>query len=137
MTAGTGTGWNHLETVDPVSVDETRLHTWVAAAQGAPDEVNVLRMRIAEDFPSLGNPDDLEVFERCQQGLSIAEIEWVDMSKGLGHPVQQESPDGVGRAPVTHEGPMRGYLRAWLELMSADLKLTTVGSGEASRGAAA
>ena len=48
------------------------------------DEVNVLRMRIAEDFPSLGNPDDLELFERCQQGLSIDEIEWVDMSKGLG-----------------------------------------------------
>ena len=122
---------NTLETVDPVSVGETRLHTWVAAAEGAPDEVNVLRMRIAEDFPSLGNPDDLEIFERCQEGLAIGEVEWVDMSKGLGHEAEEVTADGVRRAPVTHEGPMRGYLRAWLELMSADAKLTTARAGEA------
>ncbi len=121
---------NHLETVDPVSVTETRLHTWVAAAGGAPDEVNVLRMRIAEDFPSLGNPDDLELFERCQEGLNIAEIEWVDMSKGLGDSREQLGPDGVRRAPVTFEGPMRGYLRAWLELMTSDPQLVTAGPGE-------
>ena len=120
---------NHLETVDPLSVTETRLHTWVAAAAGAPDEVNVLRMRIAEDFPSLGNPDDLELFERCQQGLAIAEIEWIDMSKGLGHDAEQIV-DGVTRAPVTFEGPMRGYLRAWLDLMSTDVKLTTAAAGD-------
>lgn len=119
---------NHLEVVEPVSVDETRLHTWVCAAEGAPEEVNVMRMRIAEDFPSLGNPDDLELFERCQQGLGIAEIEWVDMSKGLGMPTVSEPGDGLRRAPVTYEGPMRGYLRAWRELMSADVKLTTAGA---------
>lgn len=120
---------NHLEVVDPVSVDETRLHTWVAAAAGAPEEVNVMRMRIAEDFPSLGNPDDLELFERCQQGLGIAEIEWVDMSKGLGHPDQQVLDGGVRRGPVTHEGPMRGYIRAWLELMESDPPLEVAGPG--------
>ena len=75
---------NHVEVVDPVRVDQTRLHTWVVAAVGVPEEVNVLRMRIAEDFPSLGNPDDLEIFERCQQGLGISEIEWIDMSKDSG-----------------------------------------------------
>ena len=68
----------------------------------------MLRMRIAEDFPSLGNPDDLELFERCQEGLAIAEVEWVDMSKGLGHETEEVSADGVVRAPVTYEGPMRG-----------------------------
>ena len=120
---------NHLEVVDPVSVDETRLHTWAAAAAGAPEEVNVMRMRIAEDFPSLGNPDDLELFERCQQGLGIAEIEWVDMSKGLGHPDQRVLDGGVRRGPVTHEGPMRGYIRAWLELMESDPPLEVAGPG--------
>ena len=121
---------NHFETVDPVTVTETRLHTWVVAAEGAPEEVNVLRMRIAEDFPSLGNPDDLELFERCQDGLAIAEVEWVDMSKGLGHENEEVSADGVVTAPVTYEVPMRGYLRAWLELMSSDVKLTTATAGE-------
>ncbi len=129
---------NHLETVDPVSVDETRLHTWVAAAAGAPEEVNVLRMRIAEDFPSLGNPDDLELFERCQQGLAtMPEVEWVDMSKGLGHPLDEADPGGIVRAPVTWEGPMRGYLRAWRELMGAEVKLTTCGAKDVIREVAA
>ncbi|MEE2768758.1 MAG: aromatic ring-hydroxylating dioxygenase subunit alpha [Actinomycetota bacterium] len=124
---------NHIETIDPISVDETRLHTWVATAEGAPDEVNVMRMRIAEDFPSLGNPDDLELFERCQEGLGVSEVEWVDMSKGLGHPSEQVSANGVRRGPVTHEGPMRGYIRAWLELMDADPKRVAVDSASVKR----
>ena len=120
---------NHIETIDPISVAETRLHTWVAAAADAPEEVNVLRMRIAEDFPSLGNPDDLELFERCQLGLGIAEIEWIDMSKGFGDPAEEVSDEGVRRGPVTHEVPMRGYIRAWRELMEADPKRVVVGPG--------
>ena len=118
---------NHLEVVDPISVNETRLHTWVVAAEGAPEEVNVLRMRIAEDFPSLGNPDDLELFERCQEGMGISEFEWIDMSKGLGDPREASSSDGVTRAPVTFEAPMRGYIAAWRKLMEADPKRTAVG----------
>lgn len=118
---------NHLETVDPISVDETRLQTWVAAAEGAPEEVNVLRMRIAEDFPSLGNPDDLEIFERCQQGMGIPEVEWVDMSKGIGDPREHIAENGVRRAPVTSEAPMRGYIAAWRALMEADPERTVVG----------
>ena len=124
---------NHLETIDPISVGETRLHTWISRAEGAPDEVNVMRMRIAEDFPSLGNPDDLEIFERCQEGLGVSEVEWVDMSKGLGQPTEEVSPDGVRRGPVTHEGPMRGYIRAWLELMEADPERTVVGADSVQR----
>ena len=114
---------NHLEVVEPLGVASTRLHTWMAAAVGVPEEINVLRMRIAEDFPSLGNPDDLEIFERCQAGLDIAEVEWVDMSKGLGAPTDVSNADGVRHVPVTHEAPMRGYLREWRKLMEADADL--------------
>jgi hypothetical protein len=49
------------------------------------------------------------------------------MSKGLGEPSEEVSEDGVRRAPVTHETPMRGYLRAWRELMEADPKRVVVG----------
>lgn len=111
---------NHVEIVEPVSVGETRLNTYVVAAEGVPEEVNILRMRIAEDFPSLGNPDDLEIFERCQEGLSIPEIEWIDMSKGLGTPADQPDARGVRRVPVTHESPMRGYLREWKRLVASE-----------------
>ena len=122
---------NHVEVVDPVRVDQTRLHTWMVAAVGVPEEVNVLRMRIAEDFPSLGNPDDLEIFERCQQGLGISEIEWIDMSKGLGMPSDIPDSAGVRRVPVTHEAPMRGYLREWNRLMADDPLRTVADSNSA------
>jgi len=122
---------NTFETVDPLSVGETRLHTWVVAADGAPDDVNVLRMRIAEDFPSLGNPDDLEMFERCQDGLAIPEVEWVDMSKGIDDEVVLDN--GVRRGQVTYETPMRGYLKAWKSLMDADPKRVVCGPDDVVR----
>jgi hypothetical protein len=55
------------------------------------------------------------------------------MSKGLGHPSEQVSAEGVRRGPVTHEGPMRGYIRAWLELMEADTKRVVVDSESVKR----
>ena len=116
---------------DPIAVGETRLHTWVVAAEGAPEDVNVLRMRIAEDFPSLGNPDDLEMFERCQDGLAIAEVEWVDMSKGIDDEVVLDN--GVRRGQVTYETPMRGYFAAWKKLMEADPKRVVCGPDDVVR----
>ena len=111
---------NHVDVGEPVATHETRLSTYVVAAQGVPEEVNVLRMRIAEDFPSLGNPDDLEIFERCQEGLSVPEVEWIDMSKGLGTVADEPDERGVRKVPVTHESPMRGYLREWKRLMALE-----------------
>ena len=124
---------NHVEIVEPIAARETRLSTYVVAAEGVPEEVNVLRMRIAEDFPSLGNPDDLEIFERCQEGLSIPEVEWIDMSKGLGSPTDQPDARGVRRVPVTHESAMRGYLREWKRLMASEPRSVVAEAGQVVR----
>ena len=115
---------NQMEVVTPLATGETELVLWVTAAKKAPDEVNTLRMRIAEDFTTIGNPDDIEMFERCQAGLMVPEVEWVDMSKGLGTE-EIESRDGiqVRRSPVTYDTLMRGYLEEWKRLMATDVKL--------------
>ena len=109
---------NQLQIVEPLAVDHTRLSIYVVAAADAPDEVNELRMRIAEDFPTLGNLDDLEIYERCQLGLNIPEVEWVDMSKGLHSPDERVDEHGVATAPVTFDTGIRGYLAEWRRLMS-------------------
>jgi hypothetical protein len=118
---------NQLEILTPRSVDRTDLHLWVCAAAEAPDVVNTLRMRIAEDFPTLGNPDDIEIYERCQRGLQIEEVEWCDTSKGIGfEDVEVREESEVRRSAVTYETPIRGYLREWKRLMASDPKIATV-----------
>lgn len=124
---------NQFEVVQPLAPDRTRLNTWVVAGRDVPREVNILRMRIAEDFVSLGNPDDLELFERCQRGLAVGEVEWVDMSKGLGDPLEAVTASGTTRAPVTYETPIRGYIDEWRRLVGSDVELTTVLDGEVDR----
>src|SRR5690606_31845361 len=108
---------NQFEVVTPISPGETELVLWVFGAADAPEEVNTMRMRIAEDFSTLGNPDDIEMYERCQAGLNVPEVEWVDMSKGLGEE-EVTTTDGVEvrRGAVTFETPMRGYIAEWRRL---------------------
>jgi phenylpropionate dioxygenase-like ring-hydroxylating dioxygenase large terminal subunit len=121
---------NQMEVVTPKAVDRTELHLWAFGAPEAADSVNTMRMRIAEDFPTFGNPDDIEIFERCQVGLGIEEVEWVDTSKGIGFE-EIEIADGVSirRSGVTFDTPLRAYLVEWKRLMGADPKITTLVCG--------
>jgi hypothetical protein len=59
--------------------------------------------------------DDLEIFERCQQGLSEGLNDWIDTSRGLGGD-QTISPDHW-QAAGTSELPIRHQLQAWLQWM--------------------
>ena len=106
---------NQLAVVEPISVDRTRLWLWLCSAPGAAEEIDLMRLRADEDFVSFGTPDDLDVFERVQLGLSIPEMEWIDVSRGLG---PDGADDGAARGPITSEGPQRGYLAHYAELMA-------------------
>jgi phenylpropionate dioxygenase-like ring-hydroxylating dioxygenase large terminal subunit len=118
---------NHIQVIDPVSVDETNT-TWYGTAVvdeagelgGTVDEVNALRMRTMEAFPNFGEVDDAVNFEEIQRGLQAQEDEWVYMHRGLGIPgrVKQHA-DGTLTAPATDEVFMREYMKEWKRLMSA------------------
>ena len=116
---------NQIEVIEPLAVDRTQLTIYATTMSGVPDEVNVLRMRTQEDFPSFGVPDDMINFAECHRGLSIPEIEWVAMNRGFGisdrHHIDE---DGVITGPVTDELAIRGYHQEWKRLMKADFKLT-------------
>lgn len=112
---------NQLMVVEPISTDRTRLTLFLVLAAEAPDEVNLLRLRVDEDFMSFGTPDDLEMFERVQDGLRIPEMEWVDVSRGLDSPLDATDERGVISGPITSEAPQRGYLAEYARLMRTEV----------------
>ena len=110
---------NQLLVVEPVAVDRTRLQMWLTSAPGAPPEIDLLRLRADEDFVNFGTPDDLDMFERIQRGLSIPEMEWIDMSRGLPDDGATEGTDGTICGPITSEAPQRRYLAHYAQLMTS------------------
>lgn len=111
---------NQIQTLQPIAVDRTLLLWQATTSPELPAEINALRMRTQEDFPSFGEPDDLANFGECQRGLSIPEMEWVLMNRGYGIEGRQKADDDGGiTAPTTDETPMRGYLHHWKQLMQA------------------
>jgi hypothetical protein len=96
-----------------------------------PEEINTLRMRMQEDFPAFGEPDDLANFEEAQRGMVIPEMEWIDVSRGVGTGREETDHLGVVTGPVTHEHHIRGYFQEWTRLMTG----STTGWSE-SQGAA-
>ena len=112
---------NQVVVVEPVAVDRTRLTMHLTLAPDAPAEIDLLRLRVDEDFVSFGTPDDLDMFERVQRGLGVPEIEWVDVSRGLDDPSDVSLPDGTTIGPITSEAPMRGYLDHYARLMATEV----------------
>lgn len=113
---------NQLLVVEPLAVDRTRLHLSLTFAPGADPEIDLLRLRVDEDFVSFGTPDDLDMFERVQAGLAIPEMEWVDVSRGLEDGVDRVDPDGTVSGPITSEAPQRGYLAHYARLMTTEVR---------------
>ena len=112
---------NQLLVVEPLAVDRTRLHLHLTFSPDADPEVDLLRLRVDEDFVSFGTPDDLDMFERVQDGLAIPEMEWIDVSRGLRNGPDVMADDGTVTGPITSEAPQRGYLAHYARLMSTEV----------------
>jgi phenylpropionate dioxygenase-like ring-hydroxylating dioxygenase large terminal subunit len=116
---------NQIQVVEPYDVDDTHL-VWYGTtieADDLPAEINALRMRLQEDFPSFGEPDDLANFEECQIGLNVPEMDWVVTSRHLTTGREHTDERGHLTGPVSDELPIRAFWRRWKELMTADTKL--------------
>lgn len=112
---------NQIQVIEPLDVDKTQI-TWHATTiEGYPDEINILRMRTQEDFLAFGEPDDVTNWAEGQRGLTIPEVEWVFINRGLTRTETHiESEGGVITAPVTDELPIRGYFSEWKKIMSGE-----------------
>jgi phenylpropionate dioxygenase-like ring-hydroxylating dioxygenase large terminal subunit len=109
---------NQVRIVNPLRVDETEVVMIAVRLGGVSDEMNAARLRTHESFygpAGAGSPDDAEIFERVQRGLT-AEIEpWVELSRGIEREVVDADGSIVGR--ITDEVTQRGQIRRWRELM--------------------
>ncbi len=118
---------NQIQVVEPQGYDKTQLTWYATTLDGAEPEVNKLRLRIAEDFPNFGEVDDLEMFERCWEGLKTPEIEWINTHRGLHRPDSEILDEhGVRTVTSTDEAPLRGYLQAYREYMKQEMNLAAV-----------
>jgi len=107
---------------EPVTVNRTLVHSYVALIADAPAEVNALRMRFEEDFINVGNRDDNEVFERVTTALEdLSAMEWIDLSRGWETGHEAGSTDGTVSGPVTYETGIRSSYHRWRSLMSRPL----------------
>jgi phenylpropionate dioxygenase-like ring-hydroxylating dioxygenase large terminal subunit len=108
-----------IRVIRPVHVDETEVFLYPAFLKGAPQQLNVARLRGHEAFygPAGGGAtDDLEMFERNQIGLSARVDPWLVLSRGTAQ--QYQNNDGTIVGQMTDEVTQRGIWRHWKKIMS-------------------
>jgi phenylpropionate dioxygenase-like ring-hydroxylating dioxygenase large terminal subunit len=112
----------HIRRIDPVSVDQTVVSVRPLLVDGAPEQVNWLRLRYHELFygpAGFGQPDDFEMFERVEAALGDTHDGWFRFERGFG--AEQTVDEGdTTLGNVSDETPQRGQYRQWTVLMTAE-----------------
>ncbi|MDB5749903.1 MAG: (2Fe-2S)-binding protein [Ramlibacter sp.] len=109
----------HFRVLRPIAVDKTEVYAFPYRLCGAPDEINdrmTTKLGWWASAAGFGQPDDLEAFERCQEGLKVSQAEWLLFSRGL----QREQTMGDGRVvgDITDEVTHRGIYLEWARRMA-------------------
>jgi len=102
----------------PLAVDLTQVHVHCFRLKGAPEEMFHRAIRF---LTTIGSPasmifsDDVEMLERCQQGLVKQAGPWVNFARGLDN----DRRDGDGSVgSVASELPMRVQFEAWVNYLT-------------------
>lgn len=109
---------SQIRIIRPVSAARTEVLMFPTTLHGVPEPINIARLRAHETFygpASQGSPDDAEIFERNQAGLSATIEPWVLLARGL-HREHTEA-DGSIVGGITDETTQRGQFREWKKLM--------------------
>ncbi|MBT7952233.1 MAG: Rieske 2Fe-2S domain-containing protein [Gammaproteobacteria bacterium] len=113
--------FQQIRVIRPVTVDRTIVESGCFELIGAPKEMlhTSIQFLSAVNSPaSLISSDDLEIFDRCQAGLKVDGIDWLDLSRGMGQDILGEN--GEKTAKGTSELPLRTQLNSWLSYMTAE-----------------
>jgi phenylpropionate dioxygenase-like ring-hydroxylating dioxygenase large terminal subunit len=112
--------YQQMRVTMPVAVDRTIVRIHCFRLKGAPDEIFHRAVRF---LTTLGSPasmifsDDVEMLERCQQGLAREAGPWIDLSRGL----DSDRCDAEGSiSGAASEMPMRVQFKAWVDCMTAE-----------------
>ncbi|MBJ3778131.1 aromatic ring-hydroxylating oxygenase subunit alpha [Acuticoccus mangrovi] len=110
---------SQIRTVRPIAVDRTEIITSVVKLKGVDEAVNLQRMRDQEfEFGAAGTffADDLDIFERTQQGLNSSAVDWLEFSRGLD---REEMRNGYMHGFMSDETQHRGMYANWMAMMTA------------------
>mgnify|MGYP002025391771 FL=1 len=115
------TGNVHIRTIQPVAVDHTIIRVWPIQIAGYADHMNkgVLKYsNIHVSVASFVQTDDIEIFERVQEGLQAQQPEWLMLARGLDREWEGQFPgELVGKA--SWETGIRKQFAYWKDLMTA------------------
>jgi phenylpropionate dioxygenase-like ring-hydroxylating dioxygenase large terminal subunit len=112
--------YQQMRVTIPVSVDRTIVRVHCFKLKGAPDEMFHRSIRF---LTTIGSPasmifsDDVEMLERCQQGLVKEGAPWVDFSRGMDS--DRREGDGAVSGAAS-EMPMRVQFQAWVNYLTAE-----------------
>lgn len=105
----------------PLAANRTLVESYVYRLVGAPDmllERTQMYNRLINAPTSVVGHDDLEVYERAQQGLVSNGNEWVNFQR-LYDPHETEQTTAVTNG--TNEWVMRNHYRAWAKFMTMSM----------------
>jgi phenylpropionate dioxygenase-like ring-hydroxylating dioxygenase large terminal subunit len=111
-----------LRVFKPLAADKTLVESWTFRLVGAPDELlarTVTYNRLINAPTSMVGHDDLEVYERAQQGLHSTGRDWVNVAR-LYDPAERGEVNVVTNG--TSEAQMRNQFRAWVRFMTASMR---------------
>ena len=110
-----------LRVFKPIAADKTLVESWTFRLVGAPDmllERTVMYNRLINAPTSVVGHDDLEMYERAQEGLHVDANQWVNLQR-LYSPA--EEPDVTAVTNGTTEWQMRNQFRAWKKYMTISM----------------
>ena len=111
-----------LRIFKPVSAGKTLVESWTFRLVGAPDKLlerTLMYTRLINAPTSVVGHDDLEMYERAQQGLVSRGLDWVNVAR-LYEPGEEDRKNEVTNG--TNEWQMRNQYRAWANYMTATMK---------------
>jgi hypothetical protein len=111
-----------LRLFKPIAADRTLVESWTFRLVGAPDlllERTLMYNRLVNAPTSVVGHDDLEMYERAQQGLQTRAAHWVNVGR-LYSPTEHGQTNAVTNG--TNEWQMRAQMRAWVKYMTASMK---------------
>ncbi|MBL0089419.1 MAG: Rieske 2Fe-2S domain-containing protein [Ideonella sp.] len=105
----------------PIAADRTLVESWTFRLVGAPDmllERTLMYNRLVNAPTSVVGHDDLEMYERAQEGLHARGRDWVNVAR-LFDPAEHGQTDVATNG--TNEWQMRNQFRAWAKYMTATM----------------